>query len=65
MSRIKLNKTLNGYAIVDAESKQPYTPIYFVAYGKEDEAKATEIFNAVINNLDLAQYEGYRYKVLF
>ena len=64
MANYQINRTINGYTIVDTESKKPITPIYFVAYSRDNTAysKANEICQAMIEDKDMQPYEGYKSK---
>lgn len=61
-----MNKTINGYAIVDTKSKQPLTPLYFVAYGHTDNEYIANKIAGIANTQGLIpELEKYKYTPMY
>jgi hypothetical protein len=59
----KLNNTINGFSIVDPESKRPFYPLFFVSHSISDSNLiAQEILNSINSNKDLSKFQIYKTK---
>jgi hypothetical protein len=62
----KMHETVNGWAVVDTQSKQPVTPIYFVSHCGNGWSIANAIMCLLVTcgsvDVRLNEYEKYKYK---